>query len=1205
MKLVFIYSTPFPEVELCINQFRIHQNAVAKGASPKPKLRKIPTLKALMVSAYQKARKSQQQSGSHVQTNCPSDDSFASQHDQSPLSNHSPKDLTSQTLLSQVPSHNLHGAPNDQDHPNTTRTSLVNSKELLLARLADSKSIRASSVTRTVHDAPPISLGGDDRRQSPSKDGTASKAQIDSLDLSATPIAEQPLGQGLLNSNADEPRGSNSTANSPCADIREDLNDSKEDYAGHTEQSPSKAADNGAIHKIEKGDSAQPSKKRHRDSTGAPAPSQTPHTDNLQSGGPQNTNTITPSKKRQRTDAGEAKSTDPSQNGRSPNERLSSLADVQRVDTKLVSAPVINHWEGIKTIPASEIEIPKDQEKLLSELKWIPQETGESAPLCHVPPHLLSKWNKIAQRRQRLAETPEQIHDRSPTPTPQETNPSIDGSRSSSEEPYEWEPSEPPCSPRKALPPDSSPIREEADHEAPAMTGTQDRASQLKETNDGDTANEIHVVSQTQAVRPNFVCSKDVSNARLETLSRSLSKGSVELPVSGFSVHAAGGNPSEKLDCSRSVDMQHDNQPSSLFQEVRHDQSHSENESHYEQSGYENDDSDDGEMETSVPFALGQSVPLSSLPEQETTSSGPPLPRLTGADVQVVETPVLNITRPRCEKQIEKQARSEIPSLQESLSQDVRTSFSSRVLNTYPSRDSQRQSDLSQDAPNSPLPDLEIDPLRVDMLRTQTQTSSIVPSQATLQSSSDVVLDSSRPIQRQRGSSIFHLEPWDDPSSYPYASPHLPTISCLNEPSQDSTPDRFNLDGASRIPDSPSIAPRTLLGDSSAVQKSSHGPDVDLVARRQGFIGKGNRPAEAQTIYEKFRNAYSPYSGDFFHFIEMCFRLHTIRKKGLLQRSFLWDDFIILSLEEYPHHFEQHATQDSKTLDYEEFFCSNFSRPRYKKRSLTAHEIDVAASMASPEGPLGLSRKVSDGEQIQNEPMQNEGANPSFTASLVDKFSDLRARSLDYTNVGHTPSPLFVPLAAQSSNFCPVVSGSNATSIKQEEEDSPIESIGSQMHVMSNIDQSPVVADLDTEMVGTTQSDANGTRPTSHENDVDMAEDDEADTTYHETASIELGDDVDDRHVSAPPALDLTAASADNSDTVPPRQRRTWFRSLKNIFPTGPVWSDDLNTPFKRWARQDQNLLQEINRRGGTKVLLDEKGVIRRPTYNRETNGTR
>ncbi|KAJ5863800.1 uncharacterized protein N7529_005716 [Penicillium soppii] len=1127
-----------------------------------------------MAKAYQKIQKSQQHPGSRAQINIALDDSFLSQHDHD-LSNRSPEDAISQSLFSQAP-YNLHGVPKHQDHPNVNRVSLGNSKELL-ARLAGLDSIPNNPNPKNISNFPGTSLDLDNCRQSPLKIDKTSMVQVHNSNLSRELRGKRLSGQGLLKRTS-VPHASSSILDSTRADISQGADGLEEQQVKRPGHSTTKAADDDTIRKVAGGESPQPSKKRHRDSTDVQ--SQTSRNDDLQSDDAQTAKSTSPSNKRQRTDAGESVPADSPETELSPNERMFTFPGVQIIGTKSVRTPMMKYWEGMTTIPASEVNIPKDQVKLLGELKWIPQDPGVSERLCHVPPDLLSRWNKIAQRRQHWAEKQEQIHDRPLTPTPQGTNPSVNGSQSVGTPVSEWEPSEPSYSPRNILPPDSSPTRKGADHATPIRAGTQDSGGQFQASRDVDTGNEIQIVSQTQTIRPNFVDSRDVPNEISEHISQPLNEESMKSRGHEFPVPVAGSNLFQTLDRSRSADVKQKEHDPSSTQKGLHDQSGPGNKldvskPHDEQSGDESDESNYDEMETSVPYALGENFPLSSQPEQEMSSSGPSLPKFIGANIQVVETPVVKTTRRRCEKQNEEQVRYEIPS---SSSQGDVTSSSSRVLNTHHSQDSHRQSGLSQEAPNPSLPEPENDSLRVDVLGTQTQISSMqtssihAPSQATLQSSSDVVLDSSRPVQRQRGSSIFRLEPSDHPSSLPYASPHPPALSRPNEPRQDFTREHFTPEGAWQLLGSPSKAPRSLSGNDPAAQKPSHTPDVELVARRQGFIGKDNRSAEAQRIYEKFRNAYSPYSGDFTHFTNMCSKLRTIREKGILWRSFLWDDFIILSLEEYPRYLEQHADQDPETLDYGEFFCSKFSRPRYKKRSLTANEIEVAASqvvpppMASPESPPNPSQlviKTEAKEENQNELLQGEGANISFTASLVDKFSDLRARSLGFT---------------------------------------------------SNVDQKPTVAELDTEMVVSTQSDANSIHSTSHQSDIDMAEDDvpeidetqEADYSHHETASIELGDDVDDRHVSHSSALDPTASSADYCDPEPPRQRerRPWFRSLKNIFPTGPVWSDDPNTPFKRWARQDQNLLQEINRRGGTKVTLDEKGVIRRPTYNRGAKST-
>lgn len=679
------------------------------------------------------------------------------------------------------------------------------------------------------------------------------------------------------------------------------------------------------------------------------------------------------------------------------------------------------------------------------------------------------------------------------------------------------------------------------------------------------------------------------------------------------------------------VSLDHDpgDDPSqSLIQEHSHDEPPVENPPPKSEMGDESssDESDEPEMETYVPFALGGSLPLSSQPEQEIPSSGPSLPRFAGGTIQVVETPAVHTTRLNPDEKSKQRAEFQLPSSQQPYSQAPKTSPSSRILNTYRSQDSNGHSYLSQEAPNPSLPVLEDESLRVDVLGTQTQTSSVhAPSQATVQSSSDVVLDSSRPAQRQRGSSIFHLDPSDDPSSFPYARCHSLPMSQPHEPSQDSLRG-FSLDGASQLPElspmevttwvaaqgeSPSKSSRPPLPESAnAGQKASDSPNVELVARRQGFIGKSDKHAEAQTIYEKFCNDYSPYSGDFAHFTEMCSKLQTMRQKGQLQRSFLWDDFVIQHLEEYPRYLEDLSSQESKALQYEHFFCARFSRPQHKKRSLTAHGVDIVASQFVPPTSAELGNPpvphqgTIQSEVTQDKVVQSEVRNTSFTISLVEEIPTLHAQSFD-----NVPAPGgSMPTATQSSSSS-VSTGSDSVEVKEEPDDSFNEPVAPQIITSSN-DQKPVPSSHEEEMVDATQYDAYNTHIAPDANDVDMTEPgmdeidetQEGDDTHHETASIELGDDTDDRRLSASPAPPAALGGMKAAEPEPPRQRQPWFRSLREIFPKGPVWSDDPDTPFKRWARQDQNVLQELRRRGGARVLTDEKGVIRWPTYNQEKN---
>ncbi|KAJ5163100.1 uncharacterized protein N7500_004930 [Penicillium coprophilum] len=1208
IKLIFTYSASAPDVYLHVNRFTIHPNAVPKGDVPKPKLKKTPTLRALMTMACEKIKKVQAQTGSNSQSDVGLTDLFVSQRDQPIPPHYSQHNTASQSLFSQPPSNMCHGAP--KSNLTTNRVSINESSDLL-GLLAPSRPIqKGGTATRELPEANELSLGERKSRRSPLPKGRKS---VTPQEFETSPTRTQPSFRSLSGNTADATRASNSVTNVSFANLSEDVDNLIAECRSQAAQSPTEPDDHGRAHTVATGDNQQFSKKRNRGITDA-----SPHEardDKLDLQGLQNPHT-SPSRKRQRVHTGKAMPADTTEAEQVQIKAMPSLSRVQIVSTKTdsVCPSTTNPWEGMIQIPLSEVDIPKDQAELLEGLKWIPQDPGVSAPLCHVPPHLLTQWNSIARRRQHLKEYPEeeeegeeeeeeeeeQVSDRAFTPTSQDIQTS----------PIPWSPSPNRTPARDYLPRDTAspprytrPIRKN-----PMPSGTQCSVDQSADHADMDMLN---------GSCRGIVASKDNTKTAGRQYSQFPEKVTTEQinPVSLD--HDPGDSPPQEHNTPTSLDVIDDQPLSVIIQEDFHEEKPTRkptltSELRDESSG---DESDEPEMETYVPFALGGSLPLSSQPEHDFTSSGLSLPRFAGSTIQVVETPAVHATRLNSGNQNKQRVGLEPQSSQHPSSQAAKTSSSSRILNTYRSQDSHGRSIPSQEAPNPSLPISEGESLRVDVLGTQTQTSSVhAPSQATVQSSSDVVLDSSRPAQRQRGSSIFDLNTLDDPSSFPYARCHSLPLSQLHEPSQDSFGEHFSLDGAPKLPDlspmefttwvaangeSPSRYPHSLRrGSADPSRKVFPSPNAELVARRRGFIGKSDKYAEAQTIYEKFCNDYSLYSGDFAHFIEMCSKLQTMRQGGQLQRSFLWDDFVIQHLEEYPRYFAERTSQDSKALDYEDFFCSKFPRPQHKKRSLTAHGVDIVASQFAP--------PTVEGAVTQDKAVQSEVAPTSLTASLVGESSTRHTRSL-----GDVPVPdVYMPTATQSLSPS---TDTDSDSVKVKvEDDSSDGSTDSQIPTRSN-DQQPVLFGLDEEIVNATQYDAKNTRIASDLNNVgvtdtsmdEVDDTEEGDSIHHETASIELGDDTDDRHISAfltPPEPPAALGSLNGATIEPPRQQKSWFRSLRNIYPTGPVWSDDPDTPFKRWARHDQNVLQELNRRGGVRVLLDEKGVIRRPIYNHGNN---
>jgi hypothetical protein len=1189
LRLALVYSTSSPEIELRVNRFRIKWNKAIKGEPPKPKLKKAPVIKGLLREACQKA----QQSAVDARHNGPS----ISQFDPSNSPGSQGEPMTSQ-FFSQAPTNTSHEA--QRENSKSSHVSLHTEAYLGLLK-------SSGGPNHTKADPHSLSLVSDSK-QSPVRHGRTS---IESGTHTLHKQSEPPIKVAFADKSTTNPAHFNSS-------------DSAVDPVAIEIPSTSASIDlvnAGETANERKQNNFDASKKRQRDNTDTPSQTSRYDTDPQKLQGP---GCLSKSNKRQRTNTGDVTQTD--------------LNRIERVRNKLDPGPVVSEladlpmqhllpdpWDGMAKIPTSDVYIPKEQNALFESLVWVEQRSGESAPLCHVPPRLLKKWNDVAQKKKLMAEKEEQrVED------PALTSPDIDRSgyvaeseMGSPTSEYSW-PRSPERSPTKertrVLPSDSpSPRKSRVIKNGITPTDTQSSAYQTAEDDDVDVLNGSHATSQLER---ELFASQGVPDVVAQRVSRSPKESTIISNETQSQSQNPGDNRFQERDHPKSTKIIDEQ---SSFQQAHtglrlESPPAAPGPCHPEFSG---DESDEAEMETSIPYGLGASIPPSSQPEQQIESSGNSsglsLPRLTGDSVQVVETPAVQSTRSPREKEGDKTVRPELSITQQSSSQAAKTSSQSRIFATYHSQESYTQSDPSQEAPNPSLP-IENESLRVDVLGTQTQTSNSHPaSQETPQSHTEVVLDSSKTAQRQWGSSLFGSQTSGNPSSFPFLSSHPHPKSQINDLGEDSMRELSSLDGVTYLPDAsqgissgwtapdtelPSKSPKTRQSESTTPWTTIQKSNGELVARRQSFIDKTDQTAQALMFYEKFCDDYPSYSGDFAHFIEMCAKLQGLRKSGALKRSFLWDDFVIVHLEDYQRHMEENASQESKTLKYEEFFCSSFSKPQHKKRSLTIHAVNVAASQFFPPGTTRSSIQMPSCPGAT----QNENGNISFTASLVDKLSDLHARSFGDTSptgISHGPcANADMPPATKYS-----VLNSAGTlpplQVKLELDSSRTEAVNNQTRATSSSGQNPALSSSGENMYDSTQNDQYDTDMKSESSDIDMSEADESqeiDRSHHRTASIELGDDSEDRlssHISPPASATTPAgivASIENVQREPQRPR-PWFRSLRNIFPTGPVWSDDPNTPFKRWAREDQNVLQELNRRGGAKIQLDDKGVICRPIY--------
>lgn len=973
-------------------------------------------------------------------------------------------------------------------------------------------------------------------------------------------------------------------------------------------------------------------------------------------------------------------------------------------------------WEGMTKIHKRDVTIPTNQAALFEQhnLRWVPPTPGQNMPQGHVPPTLLSQWNKISYDRNRASAvrelvpaTSKSIESRdSNEPSPEASSPSSGSDSEVESDSYSWDGSpERDVRPRQQLPADSSPAERRPPRGAIAQRDSEER-------------NNLQSISETLLVQNssrNDKSAQDREEVRGVTTVSEVQMEDVE-------------------DIARDRHSDFD------------------------------EESEDSMMESSAPCPLGvpgsqQTSSLSQM-EPEISSSGPCLPRYHQEQIQVVETPGGNCSRPQ-------PANAKIQAVSVTSSENLTTpqaksSSQSRIPNTYASKQTGTQK--SHESSNSSLAKQSHE---VDIMGTQMTIDSWQPPHET--------------VSPHLGMPVPNYASQSDESSKPFSS-HSEVISSI--PSGENAVNELDIPNSAQGPPNEHASKPSLKRFASDIDAEEQSPTKrhktiqqarviqepmpGVMFRRQDYIGGSSDHVEAQRIYQKFRSDYPPYEGDFAHFTELCSKLRAIRAKGDLKRSFLWDDFVIQHLKAYQQHMEQTQSQDSKSQGYEEFFASNFSKPSFKKRSLTADGIEIAASQHMPVGHADAATS----------PVVNRAqAGTSFTGSLADKFSNLQAHSFqpstqdlqsdtdeermsvplssptphersrwhtpmehssahgdgDETQasipeaaareecIGHhaadvvpdaesanavevdmdknaehsqdvemtdatqvtkvTKQPTFVEHAQavevveaetvgvaetnedsrQSENF-EMTEGGTAVERSEEEEASvnvEVSEVANNVLTDGGREHSPSIetsgaSDLaqdgkdeegnqnveDAEDTGVSQNahghdnsenaeefeasespriiESDGIQETQEFETADESshEDDLMDE-MHEAASIELGDEPltsakvtqtlkgHGLHDTSTPGVEPEVDPEDGHEADPDDNSQAqslnenWFRSLRHIYqrPSGPVWSDDYNTPFKKWARADQNVLKERQRRGGARIPVDEHGVIQRFKY--------
>lgn len=898
---------------------------------------------------------------------------------------------------------------------------------------------------------------------------------------------------------------------------------------------------------------------------------------------------------------------------------------------------IMDPWYGLRKIRRRDVEIPKDQATLLRDHTcWFPPFPGKPSPSGNVPTNLLSQWNEIVLQRSRLADEkrnkPESSRAGSPTLATNNhvssagvaSSISSSGSESASQA-YSW------C---------SSPNRDPSPHhelpaDSPISARPRPRESETPKPKDNGAAE----VQSTGDIG---------TGARVDSERKQSSE--YEIPEVGQSPQS----PRQTVNKSTNPDL---SQPRPTTQAQEPDDG-------------SDDESNESVMDAAVPCPLGYSSQPASSAEQaerEPISSSASLLRMNIHEhVQVTETPAMGLNRVRPERTNTITAND--PQRHSSL---ATISSSQRIYNTYASNDNVSKDGSSQESYYSS----QHGPDQVRVEGTQMSSGNWTTHSSTPNSHIAFVPNSSGSYGREQSVPLSAPRAQGKVTPQPFSSycdvTRLRSDDDNCNSSDESSAKEASIGRASADINAPlkrhasvietepfpSKRQRTRRSENQSMERESKRPTSNVMSRRDSYINSTPNRPDAKRAYEKFRSNYPTYTGDSAHFFELCSRLQILRDKGQLKRSHLWDDFIIMHLEQYPSYLQLcHEMGNAKIMGYEEYFGSHFSYPSSKKRSLTAAGIEVSAAQHAATSRSSVSTSPS---------ASHYEANTSFTASLANRLSNFHTHSFGpgprsnhsstqtsrlqsvgsptrSTRVQHGPSS-FLRRNPNKSTIVESVEPDDRWTLavgtpSQESEDynsaadEPAASKQLQMEYAQSLAGQTATAEttsqapanehaLDKEGDSNMEMASQPTHPdpTKDDNEVEpsipesnhdennnqkwheeeaaeeVEEYDEMEAT-HETASIELGDE---RPSTEPQGQPLPEALSEDEDG-----NENWFSSLRHIIdpPTG-VWSDDPNTPFKIWARADQNVKVEILRRGGKYREVDDKGVIQQSLTHRRPGG--
>jgi hypothetical protein len=762
-------------------------------------------------------------------------------------------------------------------------------------------------------------------------------------------------------------------------------------------------------------------------------------------------------------------------------------------------------WTGMHKIRQRDITIPPDQEALFdSGDSWIPADVGHPTPQGHVPPALLQEWNTRMTRAKEAVESPKSLQSAqeqevADSPLPSQFVPqSEDESESEPESRASWSASPPDHLRRPAVPPDSSPVGQPRF----SVTAGFQRRKQDKDT-------------EMDAIDING------GNSDLERVSQTHRK---VLEVNGVQE----ANDTNEDEHTEEKDLPMDN---SLIKD--------DNLERDEQQNMDRDEmSEESDMEISIPHALDASVQEDIASKVESyeigdsalsNSSSAPISSYAPTDkIQIQNTQSVGVHASTKRGFIQ-------PSTAPQSSSDGNKSSSQVIANSVDSKG--KRFIIHENEPGATDGSLVVDSQNTN----SDEPHSSIPSHQDSQRILEVVPSSSLFSIAFQTQDYMEIDETGNETtqSGSRGSAIVPSAITLKRNAE-----HFEYDEESPL----KRVVKRAVTDRNMI-RTQQSP-ISTAIKQKLLDDKYRRtfdvtPDGAPKVFEMFKKSYPAYTGDFLHFKNLCCKLHLLRRVGLLQNYFFWDDFIMRHIGDYGTYVQNSVSAGRHWDDYEDYFCSNFvTKPWFKKRSLVPHTLDAVISESDirPSNPLMVDMET----QVDMDRVTNA------------RISSGRPRMAD---VG-------VEARFENQDMMAVDSGTTSGYGNSVQRDKPSQ-------------------------LGSTKRQRTTTKDNSNKFEFSGA----LNSEMRETASLELGGDPkgnDTRHSHKATAALITRMQQEDRHAV-----RTLIRNKQRPQRFLNELRHDADTPLRTWARADQNVVSERRRRGGWPVPCDESGNIEFEEYPR------